>query len=997
LHIEWLTTRAAASALLIALSAGAIAPPARCESETVVAAQEAARFHIAAGSLADALERFGDQSGLQIIYDPRIVSGRHAMAVSGLMPRSEALGRLLAGSGVSWKQVNAMTVMLVDPEPARVTPRRPAAEPVGEVGSGEIVTLGDVEVSADPLRLLPNAPSTSAFGFSKLPIETPRSVSTVSSETIELFGLSAVEDLVRLVPGTFTTTRFGIQGSVDVRNVPADFYFRGMKRLSLQGHGRSVLGALDTIEVVRGPPAPIFGMGKIGGYINVEPTSGRAKDGNYIDGIAGFGKAVIGSYDRNEYSFGLGGPVEAYGRRGGYYLHGLFEDSNSFARGVPIKQQLLQAAASIDDFAGPVRLEFGANTQRSRTAGALTGRLTQDLVDHGRYIRGEPLVNLDLNGNQSIGWLEMNAASPVRGDLSAGNQPLIQYFAWPRDAAGKPLPLDQFPRIAGIPQSLYDYLLAHPEADPTGALRAQGPGGPQPVSGYVPIGMSLDPRTTGFDQLDPRRATAFERELEARFLTLFCDLIYDTDPNFTITNQLFYDRMDQHKASDQPFAQEQSVYVIEDRVTLTRRLERLPSPIRARALASANYRKTVATGKFFNAGDFSTHRTDAMKADFNDATAGMTANTTFANSYDNPGLATDGYPWTSLYASEFSEMGIGLILDVDFLERTNLLLGGRFDGSQARNTEYAAFNPNTGTSENPGAYATGDATARGWDTGVSWSASLSHSLTPQLRSYVTLARASVALDGNNNSLSNAVIDAGHIGESELREVGLKASALGDKLFMTVSAYRQRRVLGNEDPQAVINAYATATLTRGAELEVKWVPVRNSLLSLYALRQKTEFTPNSGGALLVDARTLGFEDVRDAAGNVIYPAEAFLYGGRTRIVLPADMPAFAIKQGNPRTQIGLSTQYQLHNGLGLTLSGNYFSAICSGRLCAVELPAARVLDAGLFWDARDWHVKLDVLNALDERYYRARTGDALGDPLAQAMPARHWQLTLRRTF
>jgi len=173
--------------------------------------------------------------------------------------------------------------------------------------------------------------------------------------------------------------------------------------------------------------------------------------------------------------------------------------------------------------------------------------------------------------------------------------------------------------------------------------------------------------------------------------------------------------------------------------------------------------------------------------------------------------------------------------------------------------------------------------------------------------------------------------------------------------------------------------------------------RNSLLSLYALRQETEYTPNMGGALLVDARTLGFEDVRDAAGNVIYPAEAFLYGGRTRIVLPADMPEFATKQGNPRTQLGLSTQYQLRSGFGITLSGNYFSSVCSGRLCAVELPAAQVIDAGAFWDFRDWHFKLDVLNALDDSYYRARNGDALGDPLAQAMPGRHWQLTLKRAF
>ena len=82
-----------------------------------------------------------------------------------------------------------------------------------------------------------------------------------------------------------------------------------------------------------------------------------------------------------------------------------------------------------------------------------------------------------------------------------------------------------------------------------------------------------------------------------------------------------------------------------------------------------------------------------------------------------------------------------------------------------------------------------------WDSGVSWSASLSHALTPATRPYVTFARASVALDGNNNSLSNAIIDAGHIGESELREIGIKASVLDDNLFVSFAGYRQRRVLG----------------------------------------------------------------------------------------------------------------------------------------------------------------------------------------------------------
>jgi outer membrane receptor protein involved in Fe transport len=38
--------------------------------------------------------------------------------------------------------------------------------------------------------------------------------------------------------------------------------------------------------------------------------------------------------------------------------------------------------------------------------------------------------------------------------------------------------------------------------------------------------------------------------------------------------------------------------------------------------------------------------------------------------------------------------------------------------------------------------------------------------------------------------------------------------------------------------------------------------------------------------------------------------------------------------------------------------------------------------------------LDVNNFTDERYYRARTGDTLGDVIAQAMPGRTWQITTR---
>jgi iron complex outermembrane recepter protein len=175
-------------------------------------------------------------------------------------------------------------------------------------------------------------------------------------------------------------------------------------------------------------------------------------------------------------------------------------------------------------------------------------------------------------------------------------------------------------------------------------------------------------------------------------------------------------------------------------------------------------------------------------------------------------------------------------------------------------------------------------------------------------------------------------------------------------------------------------------------------MRNLFVSLYGMTQKTRFDPNIGGTILVDARTLGFKDVLDpATGAVIYPAEAFLYGGRSRIALPDDMPEYRYKSGNPERQFGLSMNYQMDNGLGFTFSGNRFSEVCTGRLCLVTLPAANIANAGMFFDHGKWHAKLDIYNLFDERYFKPRTGDTLGDVLAQAMPDRRWQVTIKMDF
>ena len=474
-----------------------------------------------------------------------------------------------------------------------------------------------MQVVEDPLRALSNEPSASSFGFVKPLLETPRTVSFVSEEQISLFGVSAVEDLMRVVPGTYTTTRYGLQGGINVRGVSADMYYRGMKRLNMQGHVRTVLSAMDGIEVVKGPPSPIYGMGKIGGYTNLTPKSSRAKTGTYLPGTTGFYQIAGGAYGRMEGQLGVGGPVSLGNKQAGFYGFVMLEDSDTYIKQVGVQQRFGQITMSVENFVGPFRLEAGGQAQNSITSGAYMNRVTQALVDNGDYVSGQPMVNMDVNGDGQIGYVEQYQASPVRGNLSAGNLTLSQRYTWQRDTAGNLVPFDSFAAVPGIPATMLAYLQAHPEINCRAAevMRAMPAGGPLPTSGQLPVGFALDPCTVQTVKVDYRRNGAFEREQNAVQRLGYIDLIYDVNPDFTVKNQMFYDNIDSFKDSWLPYGENQYIKTIENKFTVTKRIPDswLPDFVRINSLASANYRRTSGWIRS-SGGDFD-YRQDVM---FND-------------------------------------------------------------------------------------------------------------------------------------------------------------------------------------------------------------------------------------------------------------------------------------------------------------------------------------------------------------------------------------------
>ena len=909
-----------------------------------------------------------------------------------------------------------------------------AAEAEVTAPADETEDIADIIISAERSRSAALEPSASSFGFPKAPIETPRTLAFVSEEQLRLYGVSSIDDLSRLVPGTYTTTRYGLQGGISVRGVSADFYYRGMRRLQMQGHVRTVLSAYDNIEVIKGPPSPLYGMGQIGGYANLDPKSSRAKNGKYDSDPTGYFQATHDTYNKNEAQFGLGVPFEVMQRSGGVYIVGLLEDSQTYVRNVAAKQKFLQAATSIDNVVGPFRIEFGGQMQNSITSGAYMNRATQDLIDNGTYIRGRPLVNLDINGDGRVGYVETYLASPVTGAISGNNQSLDQRFTMLMDLSGNPRKLSEFANsINGIPASMRTYLttgagasLSCPLASYMRTLPVASPSQAGVlVNRNLPVGFVLDPCTVQkvtLSDSDYRGNGSFEREQNATQQMGYFDLVYDTDPNFTLKNQVYFDSLSSFKDSWLPYGENQAIRAIEDKITATYKLpgDWLPDWFEANSLASINRRKT--TGYIQSSGGDWDYRQDILyqTGANGSGTAGHYPNTMFWTQLTNDSYQT-GVPATTRRDSKYTETGLGVMVDLTFWEKTNLLLGGRKDEVKARVNESAPFNPNIGSigaptaalidqyrlglacvtpsGVCPGAFLAATPDVDGSDSGVSWSASLSHELPwGRTRPYVTFAKSSITLDGSNNLYARSTVVGGKlVGEAKLMEYGIKGEFWGSKANWSVAGFKQNRTDVSNPSDPSISAFATSTETKGIEGAINLNPTKGLSMGASLTYMAPKFTTGltTGQVIDVTARDLGFRDYTAPNGDV-YPAEAFGYGGRLRLLVNDPNNIYNDVPGIPKWQASANVTYAIGLGFGLLVNGQYVSETWANRLQTQRLPDSTILNAGLTWDKDRLHLKANVYNLTDELTFRSGIGG--NNPnLISVLPDRRYEFSAKLDF
>jgi iron complex outermembrane receptor protein len=276
------------------------------------------------------------------------------------------------------------------------------------VNSVEVIS---VTAKRDITGFLESEPSTLLFGFEKSLLETGRSATFVSDETLKAFGVTTVDDLAAVAPGTFTASFYGVEGALNIRGTFAETYFHGFKRIENRGTYQTPIGSTSRVDILRGPPTANFGAGKIGGLLNLEPKTARlTQSGGYLPEVIGEAQVTLGSYDKKNASFQFGLPVNIGSAEGGIYTYVELEDSGSYYNGITPEHEMIQVAADFE-FANDWKLAAGVMSYTSEGYVQTPGwnRVTQDLIDNGTYVTGRDTDLVDTDGNGQMEWAELSA------------------------------------------------------------------------------------------------------------------------------------------------------------------------------------------------------------------------------------------------------------------------------------------------------------------------------------------------------------------------------------------------------------------------------------------------------------------------------------------------------------------------------------------------------------------------------------------------------------
>lgn len=229
------------------------------------------RFDIPAGPLNSALDRFARAAGVNLSYDPALITGRSTPGLAGQYGIEAALQALLAGTDIEARAQSGGGFVLR---------RMPVLKP----GAGEAVLAPVAVVARQDGDTLPGAYAGGQVARggrlgllgNRNFMETPFNQTSYTAQVMEEQQVRSLSDLLINDPSVrLSSARTNINEDFAIRGFTVgsqDVAFNGM--YGLMPYYRVPVEMAERVEVLKGPSSLLNGMppsGNVGGAINITP------------------------------------------------------------------------------------------------------------------------------------------------------------------------------------------------------------------------------------------------------------------------------------------------------------------------------------------------------------------------------------------------------------------------------------------------------------------------------------------------------------------------------------------------------------------------------------------------------------------------------------------------------------------------------------------------------------------------------------------------------
>ncbi len=278
-----------------------------------VQAQEI-ELNVPAQPLGSALQEFGRQTNLQVLYSPTDVEGKRSHAIKGKLQPGQAMTTLLSGTGISYDlQGSSFTISAAKTSALELGATQVTANQLGTITEGSGSYTPGTIATATRMVLSPR--------------ETPQSISVVTRQAMDDFSLKSIDDVMRHTPGITVATYDSERTSYFSRGFAIqNFQYDGIPILQdaqySSGHTLTDTVIYDRVEILKGATGLLTGAGGPGGTINMVRKKPTSEFKGYVD-------LGAGSWDNYRSEIDVSGPLTETGNVRGRAV-AAYQDKHTF-------------------------------------------------------------------------------------------------------------------------------------------------------------------------------------------------------------------------------------------------------------------------------------------------------------------------------------------------------------------------------------------------------------------------------------------------------------------------------------------------------------------------------------------------------------------------------------------------------------------------------------------------------------------------------------------